>query len=118
VLAGFRAFRGFDGGNANFGDFSLPATSSSVKDVIVYASTDSSTPDRVVFVAINRSTLAKVTAINGQALLGTAHLYQMTAASAQGQDPVQPVSIGTMPASGSSFTITLPALSVTTIDVR
>jgi glycosyl hydrolase family 44/fibronectin type III domain protein len=118
ALAGFRAFRGFDGGNANFGDISLPATSSSVKDVVVYASTDGSTPGRVVFVAINRSTSAKVTAINGQALLGTAHLYQMTAASAQGQNPVQPVSIGTMPASGSSFTITLPALSVTTIDVR
>jgi hypothetical protein len=42
----------------------------------------------------------------------------MTATSAQGQSIVQPVSIGTMPASGSSFTITLPALSVTTIDVR
>ncbi len=117
-LAGFRAFRGFDGGNANFGDISLPATSSSVKDVVVYASTDSSTPGRVVFVAINRSNSAKVTAISGQTLLGTAHLYQMTAASAQGQNPVQPVSIGTMPASGSSFTIALPALSVTTIDVR
>jgi hypothetical protein len=118
ALAGFRAFRGFDGSNANFGDISLPATSSSVKDIVVYASTDSSTPGRVVFVAINRSTSAKVTLINGQALSGIAHLYQMTAASAQGQDPVQPVSIGTMPASGSSFTMTLPALSVTTIDVR
>ena len=118
ALAGFRAFRGFDGGNANFGDISLPATSSSVKDVVVYASTDSSTPGRVVFVVINRSTSPKVTAINGQALLGTAHLYQMSAASALGQNPVQPVSVGTMPARGSSFTITLPALSVTTIDVR
>jgi fibronectin type 3 domain-containing protein len=118
ALAGFRAFRGFDGSNANFGDISLQATSSSVKDVVVYASTDSSTPGRVVFVAINRSTSARVTAINGQALSGTAHLYQMTAASAQGQDPVQPVSIGTMPASGLSLTMMLPALSVTTIDVR
>jgi fibronectin type 3 domain-containing protein len=118
ALAGFRAFRSFDGVNANFGDISLPATSSSVKDVVVYASTDSSAPGRVVLVAINRSTSAKVTAINGQALSGTAYLYHMTAASAQGQDPVQPVFIGTMPASGSSFTITLPALSVTTIDVR
>jgi hypothetical protein len=118
ALAGFRAFRGFDGASANFGDISLQATSSSVKDVVVYASTDSNTPGRVVFVAINRSTSAKVTAVNGQALSGTAHLYQMSAASALGQNPVQPVSIGTMPASGSSFILTLPALSVTTIDVR
>jgi hypothetical protein len=118
ALAGFRAFRGFDGASANFGDTSLEATSSSVKDVVAYASTDSTTPGRVVFVAINRSISAKVTAITGLALSGTAHLYQVTAASAQGQNPVQPVSIGVMAASGSSLTITLPALSVTTIDVK
>src|SRR5882762_2526213 len=118
ALAGFRAFRGFDGANANFGGTSLQATSSAVQDVVVYASTDTSAPGRVVFVAINRSNAAKVTAINGQALSGTAHLYQMTATSASGQTVVQPVSIGTMPASGSSLTITLPAYSVTTIDVR
>jgi len=118
VLAGFRAFRGFDGASANFGDTSLQATSSSVKDVVVYASLDSTAPGRVVFVAINRSNAAKVTAITGQTLSGTAHLYQMTAASAQGQNPVQPVSMGTMSATGSTLTITLPALSVTTIDVH
>jgi fibronectin type 3 domain-containing protein len=122
ALAGFRAFRGFDGASASFGDTSLQATSSIVQNVAVYASLDSNTPGRVVFVAINRSTSAKVTAINGQNLSGTAHLYQMTAASAQtqasGGTPVQPVSAGTMAVSGSSLTITLPALSVTTIDVH
>jgi fibronectin type 3 domain-containing protein len=118
ALAGFRAFRGFDGASASFGDTSLQATSSSVKDVAVYASTDSTTPGRVVLVAINRSTSAKVTAINGVSLSGTAHLYQMTAASAQGQNPVQPVSVGTQAASGASLTITLPPLSVTSIDIR
>ncbi len=118
VLAGFRAFRGFDGVNANFGDTSLQATSSNVKNVIVYASSDSITPGRTVFVAINRFTSPQVTAINGQSLSGTAHLYQMTASSAQGQNPVQPVPAGQMPVSGSSLTITLPPLSVTTIEVR
>jgi hypothetical protein len=118
ALAGFRAFRGFDGANASFGDTSLEATSSNVQNVVVYASTDSTTPGRTVFVAINRFTSPQVTAINGAALSGTAHLYQITAASAQGQNPVAPVSIGTMAVSGSSLTITLPALSVTTIDVH
>jgi fibronectin type 3 domain-containing protein len=118
ALAGFRAFRGFDGASANFGDISLQSTSSSVKDVVVYGSLDSTARGRVVFVAINRSITAKVTAITGQSLSGTAHLYQMTAASAQGQNPVQPVSIGTMATAGSTLTITLPALSVTTIDVH
>jgi fibronectin type 3 domain-containing protein len=118
ALAGFRAFRGFDGATASFGDTSLQTNSSNVANVVVYASLDSATPGRVVFVAINRSNAAKVTAINGQALSGTAHLYQMTASSAAGQSIVQPVSIGTMAASGSTLTITLPAYSVTTIDVR
>src|SRR6266850_531929 len=117
ALAGFRAFRGFDGATANFGDTSLPATSTSVKDVVVYASLDSTAPGRVVFVAINRSNATKVAAINGQSLSGTAHIYQMTAASAQAQNPVHPVAAGQMPVSGSSLTITLPALSVTTIDI-
>lgn len=118
ILAGFRAFRGFDGVNASFGDVSLESTSTSTQDVVVYASQDSSTPGRVVFVAINRSTSAKLTAINGQPLSGTAYLYQMTAASAQGQNPVEPVPAGQLPVSGSSLTLTLPALSVTTIDIH
>jgi fibronectin type 3 domain-containing protein len=118
ALAGFRAYRGFDGANASFGDTSLEASSSNVQNVVVYASTDSTTPGRTVLVAINRSISAQVTAINGATLSGTAHLYQITAASAQGQNPVAPVAIGTMAASGTSLTITLPALSVTTIDVH
>jgi len=118
AIAGFRAFRDFDGAGANFGDTSLLATSSNVQNVMVYASSDSNTPGRYVFVAINRSTSSQVTAINGQSLSGTAKLYRITAASAQGQGTVEPVSIGTMPVSGSSFTITLPALSVTTIEVN
>jgi len=118
ALAGFRAFRGFDGAGANFGDTSLQATSSSVKDVVVYASLDSAAPGRVVLVAINRSNSAKVAAINGQPLSGTASIYQMTAASAQSQNPVHPVAAGQIPVSGASLTITLPALSVTTMDIR
>jgi fibronectin type 3 domain-containing protein len=118
ALAGFRAFRDFDGAGANFGDTSLQATSSNVQNVTVYASADSTTRGRFVFVAINRSTSSQVTAVNGQSLSGTAHLFQMTSASAQGQNHVQPMSIGTMSVSGSSLTITLPALSVTTIEVN
>lgn len=118
TLAGFRAFRDFDGANSDFGDTSVQATASNVQNVVVYASTDSTAPGRVVFVAINRSTSSQITAINGLPLAGTARLYQMTAATAQNQNPIAPVAAGTMPASGSSLTITLPALSVTTIDVQ
>jgi len=118
TLAGFRAFRDFDSAGSNFGDTSVQAKSSNVQTVVVYASTDSNAPGRVVFVAINRSTSSQVTAINGLVLTGTAHLYQMTASRAQGQSTIAPVAAGTMAVSGSSMTVTLPALSVTTIDVQ
>ena len=117
VLAGFRAYRGFDGAQASFGDTSLQAVSNNLRTVAVYASEDSAHPGRIVFVAINRSTSAQVTAITGQPLAGMAHLYQMTAATAQGQSPIKPVPGGTMPVSGSSITLSLPPLSVTTIDI-
>ena len=118
TLAGFRAFCDFDGNGANFGDTSLAATSSNVANVVVYASTDSATPGRTIFVAINRSTTAQVVAINGASFSGTAHFYQMTAASTAGQSPILPVAAGTQSVAGSSITVTLPALSVTTIDVQ
>ncbi len=42
----------------------------------------------------------------------------MTAASTSGQSPNAPVAAGTQSVAGSSITVTLPALSVTTIDVQ
>ena len=95
----------------------MQATSSNLQNVAVYASTDSSKPGRVIFVAINRATSAQVTAIDGQPLSGTAHLYQMTATTSASQSPIQPVAAGTLTPAGSKLTVTLPPLSVTTIDV-
>ncbi len=118
ILAGFRAFRGFDGSTGSFGDTSLQATSSKVQNVVVYASSDSTHPGRIVFVAINRFTSSQVTAINGVTLSGTAFVYQMTAASAQGQNPIHPLLVQQTPVNGSSLTITLPALSISTIEVQ
>ena len=117
-LAGFRAYRDFDGANSSFGDTLLQSTSSNVQNVVVYASKDSANPNRVVFVAINRAASAQLTAINGAPLTGTAHLYQITAATAGGQSPIIPVALGQTAVSGSSLTVTLPAYSVTTIDVH
>jgi len=118
ILAGFRAYRGFDGANADFGDTSLAATSSNVQNVMLYASSDSTQPGRLVFVAINRSRSSEVTAIYGANLSGTATIYQMTAATAAGQNPIHPVQVQTLSVSGTSMAITLPALSVTTIEVQ
>ena len=118
ILAAFRAYRGFDGSTACFGDTSLEATSSDVSKVAVYASEDSTTAGRYVLVAINRSTTPQVTAITGLTLSGAAYLYRMTASSAATQNPIQPVPAGQQSVNGSTLTVTLPALSVTTIDVH
>ena len=116
-LAGFRAYRNFDGAGSNFGNELAQTTSSNPGAVTVYVSTDTTTPGRVVMVAVNRANTSQVVAITGMTLSGTASLYQMTATTAATQSPVTPVSIGTMAVSGSSLTLTLPAYSVTTIDV-
>jgi len=116
-MAAFRAFRGFDGANATFGDVGVKATSSDIQSVAAYASTDSAHPGRTVFVAINRSTSSAQTTFSGLTVSGTAHLYQVTTSSAASQSTVAPVAAGTQTVSGSSFSVSLPALSVTTIDV-
>jgi hypothetical protein len=118
ILAGFRAFRGFDGATASFGDTSLKATSSNVQNVAVYASSDSTKTGRFVFVAINRATSPQAAAITGVTLSGTASVYQMTGSSAQGQNSIHPVLVQQIPLNGSSLTMTLPALSVSTIEVQ
>jgi hypothetical protein len=117
VTAGFRAFRNFDGAGSNFGNISVAAASSAIANVAAYVSTDTARPGRVVMVLINRSNAIQATTIAGQTLSGTAHFFQMSAASAASQSTVQPVASGTEAVSGSSLTVTLPALSVTTIDI-
>jgi fibronectin type 3 domain-containing protein len=117
LLAGFRAFRNFDGAGHHFGDVSVQASSSDTSKVSAYVSTDTTRAGRVVIVAINRSVTMQTTAINGQPLSGLAHLFQMNATTAGSQSVVQPVNVGTQAVSGSSITVTLPPLSVTTIDV-
>jgi hypothetical protein len=116
-LAGFRAFRNFDGANHHFGDTSVEATSSDVSKVVVYLSTDSSRVGRVIMVAINRSPTDQLTTIAGQPLSGAAHLFEMSTVTAAKQTTIRPVATGVQPVSGTSITLTLPALSVTTIDI-
>jgi len=122
TVGAFRAYRGFDGANANFGDTSLKTTSSSIANVSVHASLDSQAAGRVVFVAINRSTSFQEVALNGQTLSGTATVHRITAESGAAQvaagTPVAPVLAGSVPVSGNSFLIVLPPMSVSTIEVK
>jgi hypothetical protein len=56
TMAAFQMYTNFDGAGASFGDTSIHAESSDVETASVYASVDSADTDRVVIVAINRST--------------------------------------------------------------
>ena len=117
-VGAFASFRNFDGAGHNFGDTSVAASSSNVANVSAYVSTDSTRPGRVVMVLINRSASAQTAAVNGQPLAGTAHLFHTTASSASAQgNAIAPVAAGTLAVSGASLTVSLPALSVTTLDV-
>ena len=66
ALAGFAAFRNYDGAGAAFGDTSVRATSSDNAAVSVYASTDTLVAGRVVIVVINRSVQTVPVVLNVQ----------------------------------------------------
>lgn len=120
-LGAFSSYRDFDGAGANFGDRSVGAVSSDASTVTAYASLDTARPGRVVIVAINRSPAAQPITVQGALLSGTAHLYQTTAATGAAQaaagNPVRPVASGTVAVGNARLSVSLPALSVTTIDV-
>lgn len=63
AYAGFRAFRNFDGAGATFGDVSVPASTSDVASVTVYASLRSNATDKVVLIVINKATASKTVAL-------------------------------------------------------
>jgi hypothetical protein len=115
IAAAFRMYRDFDGAGAHFGDLSVRATTSDDAASSVYASLDSGDPARMVLVAINKtaSPLPATFAINapdGRALAG-AHVHRLTAATPA------PVSGGDIAPSPGQLADTLPAYSVSTIEV-
>lgn len=117
ILGAFRAYRDFDGAGHHFGDTSVEATSGDPSRVVVYVSTDGAHAGRVVMVAINRAPTEQTASISGQPMRGTARLFRITAATAGQQSQIRPVPAGTQPVSGSSITLKLPPLSVTTVEI-
>ncbi|HEY4869044.1 MAG TPA: glycoside hydrolase family 44 protein, partial [Candidatus Dormibacteraeota bacterium] len=130
VVAAWRAFRGYDGAGKHFGDTSVRAASSDIPHVAAYASVDSATPNRVVLVLVHRpgavtDASGAVTRSDGMqarsvrplqvthpTALGTARAWQLAPgaqASWQALSPPVP--------SGNALTLTLPALSVTTVEL-
>jgi len=111
-LAGFKAYRGFDGTDACFGDTSLGATSSDVSKISAYVSRDGSSNARLIIVAINRSTTAQDVNFSGLAATGTAKVYRIDASGAA------PFLAGQQAVDLNTWIITLPPLTVSTIEIK
>ena len=111
VLAAFKMYRDYDGNLATFGDTSIPTVSSDTSKVAVYVSQDSKTAGRYVMVAINRSTSSQNVAFKGLTVAGTARIFRIEGSN------TSPVLVGSVAANLASWVVTLPALSVSTIEV-
>ena len=119
-FAAWRAFRNYDGAGHHFGDTSVSASTSDLDHVSGYASTDASSAARVVLVLVHRPTLssagtfdlkARNRSVEAQAL-ATAKTWQLTPGTSPAWQAILAPAV-----SGSSLTITVPALSVTTIEL-
>jgi len=113
TAGGFEMYRNCDGKNGLFGDTSISAITDDVPDTSVYASLDSSDPNRMVIVAINK-TDRPITAnlqLDNSKPFAIGNVYQLTRSSPR---PVNAGQISLKDPSGLSYT--MPAYSVSTID--
>ena len=119
--AAWRAYRNYDGAGSSFGDTSVQATSTDLDHLAVYASISGTSTGKVVLVLIHRPTVVggalerksrtvRVALANATAL-GTARAWQLTAASRT------PARLADQAVTGNSVTFTLPAMSVTTVEL-
>jgi len=122
-FAAWRAYRNYDGAGHHFGDTSVSASTSDLDHVSSYASVDAASAARVVLVLVHRPTLTSAGALDLKArtvtvqwkhsqALATARAWQLTSGSSPAWQAVTAPRV-----SGSSLSITLPALSVTTIEL-
>lgn len=114
IEGGFRMFRNFDGANGSFGDTSVRATTDNVAGSSVYASVDSSNSNVLYVVAINKTNTALPVSMQLARVLpgATVSTYRLTNASSSPQF-VETTTI----ADPGSYSVTLPAYSVSTIRI-
>ncbi|HEY8040084.1 MAG TPA: endoglucanase A, partial [Polyangiaceae bacterium] len=113
TYAAFEAYRSYDGKGAAFGDTSVATTSSDVVSGTAYASVQSSDVSRLVVIAINKATTAKVAGIRlyHPTVYSKASVYTVTAA---GGAKVVPAA-GITSVATNAFRYTMPAQSISVI---
>lgn len=115
VIAAFSAYRDYDGLGGTFGDRSIPATSSDLDRVAIFASTFEARPEEVVLVAINRSDepIDAAITLRHRRRMAVADVFTITEGSLV---PVRGEPIA--PAGRNAFVVGLPPLGVVTISLR
>jgi hypothetical protein len=113
TYAAFDAFRSYDGQGAAFGDTSVTATTTDVPNSSVYASLQSSDASKLVLVAINKATAAKVAGIviDHSTVYTKASVYTLTATG--GSKMV--AAAGLTAVATNAFRYAMPAQSVSVI---
>ena len=112
IAAAFNMFRNYDAHNSTFGDTSIGASNDDAADTSVYASIDSSNPNHMVLIVINKTgqVVASHLALSHFNFHGLANVYQLTSASAN------PVAAGTLSVTDpTNFVYNMPAYSVSTL---
>jgi O-glycosyl hydrolase len=112
VDAAFAAYCNYDGALGRFGDTAVAAATSDVQATSIYASVDAGRDDRMVLVAINKSTgpTTAELAIAHPVELTRGQSFQITAAT-----PSVVRGPALAPVGRNSFRLELPPSSVTTV---
>jgi hypothetical protein len=114
IYAAMNMYLDFDGEGSGFGDRSVYARTEDHVTTSVYASLDSADAGRMVVVAINKTDAPKTAGIRitHDRLYERARVFRLTAAAAR------PVADGEVePVADNAFRVTLPPMSVTTLEL-
>lgn len=123
------AYRNYDGAGHSFGDTSIYASSSDIDHLSAFASVDTSDdPNRVVIVLVHRPTLGQnggldlasrtvQIVLNHPTSLTHGRMWQLTVGSPVQNGAAQPQRLADIVVSGNNLTLTLPAESVTTLEL-
>jgi hypothetical protein len=111
TYAAFNMYRNYDGAGGTFADTSIAADTSNIANSAVYASLDSSDPNRMVVVAINRTASDQTTglAVTHDRVFDHAEVYRLTGASTN-ISRLADIEFNLL----NAFQFTMPAYSVTT----
>jgi len=127
VSAAWLAYRNYDGSGAHFGDVAIQASSSDVDHLAVHASADGSGDGRLVLVLVHRPTLSGAALdmrsrsvelhVAHPVVLSRARLWQLTGGSPVTAGVARSQRLSDQAVSGGVLAISLPPLSVTTVEL-